>query len=282
MKSAHQDQQLQLEFPVESVEALHNPVDSKPQKSDELDYKDLCSSDSCHAHDYDSDPEELAADAVPFDLKGKRFSEYLQELRLEGHDEPFEETMPSNFLVPDALSIMDARIAKTAELKGKIGHDEKSSGVESDVSLVERNELEMDPSLQQYLLSDNDDIMSHPLYKRLCAAHISLCKLGATDAQLQEMEELSHELESKLPDEDESSSSNPELDKFMNEYCEFLEQHKKEFEKPFDEAMEFCKQVDEELADSGVNFFRNKCVHDPSLTNETIARLQELPLEGEV
>ncbi|KAL2629690.1 hypothetical protein R1flu_014376 [Riccia fluitans] len=260
-KTEDQDQLHADDSTIKSVDDLGISIDSIPQESDEIDFKDLCCSVSCHAHD-----------------DGTRFSEYLEELRMEGFDAPFEESMPSDFLVPDALTIMDARIAKIAEIKSRIGSDDEE--LKDDTSRVENDELEMDSSLQEYLESENDDIMTHPLYKRLCAAHISLCKLGATDAQLKEMEELSYELGSKLPDEVESSSSIPELDKFMNDYCEFLELHKKEFEKPFDEVMDFCKQVDEELADSGLNFFRNN--NNPSLTNETIAKLQELPFEGEV
>ncbi|OAE35752.1 hypothetical protein AXG93_1154s2080 [Marchantia polymorpha subsp. ruderalis] len=257
-----------------------------------LSLMDLCKSDCCHLHgdydrtfDYDEEGDDLSDEPAIFDLKGKRFKTYLEDLKNE--EVPMfhaPETRPSPpFPGIDALGIMDERIAQM-KARSDLGEHCRCSGDEAEEEtgpFKEDTELDMDTSLQEYLESNND-IMSHPLYKRLCAAHISLCKLGATDAQLKEMEELSFELESKLPTGVQATESHPELDKFMNEYCDFLEMHKNEFAKPFDEAMEFCKEVDEELANTGLRFLRDKCSIEQNLTNDTISRLQELPLEGEV
>ncbi|XP_042424031.1 homeotic protein knotted-1-like isoform X1 [Zingiber officinale] len=89
-------------------------------------------------------------------------------------------------------------------------------------------------------------IMSHPQYSALIAAYIDCQKVGAPPDVAARLSGLSRELESRLSCRRETSDD-PELDQFMEAYCDILVKYRDELNRPLQEATEFLKSVESQF-----------------------------------
>ncbi|XP_074566317.1 homeobox protein rough sheath 1-like [Curcuma longa] len=89
-------------------------------------------------------------------------------------------------------------------------------------------------------------IMSHPQYSTLIAAYIDCQKVGAPPDVTARLSELARELESRLSCR-RKASDDPELDQFMEAYCDILVKYRDELNRPLQEATEFLKSVESQF-----------------------------------
>ncbi|WOK99582.1 homeobox protein rough sheath 1 isoform X2 [Canna indica] len=89
-------------------------------------------------------------------------------------------------------------------------------------------------------------IMSHPQYASLIGAYIDCQKVGAPPDVAERLSALARELESRLSCRQEPSSD-PELDQFMEAYCDILVKYREELTRPLQEATEFLKSVESQF-----------------------------------
>ncbi|OMO86276.1 hypothetical protein CCACVL1_09673 [Corchorus capsularis] len=88
-------------------------------------------------------------------------------------------------------------------------------------------------------------IASHPRYPNLVSAFIECQKVGAPPELASLLEEIGRE---NLPIRGCSEmGADPELDEFMESYCEVLHRYKEELSKPFDEATTFLSNIESQL-----------------------------------
>nr|GMC54437.1 homeobox protein knotted-1-like 2 [Ipomoea batatas] len=87
-------------------------------------------------------------------------------------------------------------------------------------------------------------ISSHPLYPKLLQAYIDFYKVGAP-AEAEEMDGILNENDDTRGTT--SFSSDPELDEFMETYCDVLLKYKSCVERPFVEANEFISNMQTQL-----------------------------------
>ncbi|KAF6173239.1 hypothetical protein GIB67_026934 [Kingdonia uniflora] len=111
--------------------------------------------------------------------------------------------------------------------------------------------------------STRDKVMAHPLYPRLLVAYLNCQKVGAPAdvvARLEEAQEAMIQTSSGCIGED------PELDQFMEAYCEMLTKYEHELTKPFKEAMFFISRIESQ--------FKALCVgsSDSAYGGDTTAR----------
>ncbi|KAJ7973269.1 Homeobox protein knotted-1-like [Quillaja saponaria] len=111
--------------------------------------------------------------------------------------------------------------------------------------------LQLEAAQQQVTGSDVSDqlvktqIANHPLYSNLVSAYLDCQKVGAPPELASLLEEIGRENPSisacsELGDD-------PELDDFMESYCEVLHRYKEELSKPFDEATSFFISMESQL-----------------------------------
>ncbi|XVE57163.1 hypothetical protein DITRI_Ditri04bG0069900 [Diplodiscus trichospermus] len=93
-------------------------------------------------------------------------------------------------------------------------------------------------------------IASHPLYPKLLQAYIDCRKVGAPPRLAKMLDEISEET-----DVSKRSAlapcylaADPELDHFMETYCEMLVKYKSDLSKPFDEATAFLNNIKTQLS----------------------------------
>ncbi|XP_044479764.1 homeobox protein knotted-1-like 1 isoform X1 [Mangifera indica] len=89
-------------------------------------------------------------------------------------------------------------------------------------------------------------IASHPLYPNLLSAYIQCQKVGAPPEMASLLEEMGRENFSTTRSRSEIGAD-PELDEFMESYCEILERYKEDLSKPFDEAKDFLNDMESQL-----------------------------------
>ncbi|KAJ6430418.1 hypothetical protein OIU84_021752 [Salix udensis] len=95
-------------------------------------------------------------------------------------------------------------------------------------------------------------IASHPSYPRLVEAYIDCQKVGAPPQTARFLDEIRRE--NDLFKHDAVSTywgADPELDEFMETYCDLLVKYKSDLERPFDEATTFLNKIEMQ--------FRNLC-----------------------
>ncbi|XP_077218702.1 homeobox protein knotted-1-like 1 isoform X2 [Tasmannia lanceolata] len=89
-------------------------------------------------------------------------------------------------------------------------------------------------------------IASHPKYPSLVAAYIDCRKVGAPPEIASLLEEIGRE---NNPNRVFGEiGADPELDDFMDSYCEVLVRYKEELSKPFDEAAIFLSKIELQLS----------------------------------
>ncbi|MED6180682.1 Homeobox protein knotted-1-like 6 [Stylosanthes scabra] len=93
-------------------------------------------------------------------------------------------------------------------------------------------------------------IASHPYYPRLLQAYIDCQKVGAPPEIARLLEEIQRE--NDVCKGDVSSTcigADPELDEFMETYCEMLVKYKCDLSRPFEEASSFLSKIETQLSD---------------------------------
>ncbi|CAI9283845.1 unnamed protein product [Lactuca saligna] len=96
--------------------------------------------------------------------------------------------------------------------------------------------------------ANRDKIMSHPLYPKLLQAYISCQKVGAPP-------DIANLFDEIFSDNDFCRRSSacsclgddPELDEFMETYCEMLDKYRSDLARPFDEATTFLNNMQTQL-----------------------------------
>ncbi|XP_059440531.1 homeobox protein knotted-1-like 10 [Corylus avellana] len=88
-------------------------------------------------------------------------------------------------------------------------------------------------------------IANHPLFPNLVSAHIQCQKVGAPPEMASLLEEIGRE--NHVLSTCSKMEANPELDEFMESYCEALHRFKEELSKPFDEATIFLSGIESQL-----------------------------------
>ncbi|KAK8691540.1 hypothetical protein V6N13_075047 [Hibiscus sabdariffa] len=91
-------------------------------------------------------------------------------------------------------------------------------------------------------------IASHPYYPRLLEAYIECQKVGAPPAMARILDEILTETDVNKPDTVPSFlGADPELDEFMETYCDVLVKYKSDLSRPFDEATAFLNKIELQL-----------------------------------
>ncbi|KAK6911651.1 ELK domain [Dillenia turbinata] len=90
-------------------------------------------------------------------------------------------------------------------------------------------------------------IANHPRYPSLVSAYIDCQKVGAPPEVASLLEEIGKE---NRPISCRGEiGADPELDDFMESYCEVLRRYKEELSRPFDEATTFLSSIETQLSD---------------------------------
>ncbi|GLU03112.1 hypothetical protein SLE2022_203290 [Rubroshorea leprosula] len=98
-------------------------------------------------------------------------------------------------------------------------------------------------------------IASHPSYPRLLEAYIDCQKVGAPPAIASVLDEILRENDVyKRGTVPTCLGADPELDEFMETYCDILVKYKSDLSRPFDEATTFLNKIEMQL--------RNLCTDD--------------------
>ncbi|KAL5165667.1 Homeobox protein knotted-1-like 6 [Glycine soja] len=94
-------------------------------------------------------------------------------------------------------------------------------------------------------------IASHPHYPRLLQAYIECQKVGAPPELTCLLEEIRRENDVRQRDVVVSTcvGADPELDEFMETYCDMLVKYKSDLTRPFDEATTFLNKIETQLTD---------------------------------
>ncbi|KAB2609320.1 homeobox protein knotted-1-like 6 [Pyrus ussuriensis x Pyrus communis] len=97
----------------------------------------------------------------------------------------------------------------------------------------------------------NEMIASHPLYPKLLQAYIDCQKVGAPPeiaSVLDEIRPQSDHLISRRPTASTCmATADPDLDLFMESYCDILFKYKSDLTRPFDEAITFLNKMETQL-----------------------------------
>ncbi|EEF51975.1 homeobox protein knotted-1-like 6 isoform X2 [Ricinus communis] len=92
-------------------------------------------------------------------------------------------------------------------------------------------------------------IAAHPLYPKLLQAYIDCQKVGAPPEMAYMLDEIRQESDlSKRPSTITSClGADPELDEFMETYCDILVKYKSDLSRPFNEATTFLNDIEAQL-----------------------------------
>lgn len=96
-------------------------------------------------------------------------------------------------------------------------------------------------------------IAAHPCYPRLLQAYIDCHKVGAPPEMTRILDEIRRESDVCRREVVDNHNHNtclgmdPELDEFMETYCEILDKYKSDLARPFDEATNFLNEIETQL-----------------------------------
>ncbi|KAK8994275.1 hypothetical protein V6N11_045371 [Hibiscus sabdariffa] len=89
-------------------------------------------------------------------------------------------------------------------------------------------------------------ISNHPRYPNLVSVYIECQKVGATPELASLLEEIDRE--NRYKSACSLIGADPELDEFMESYCQILHRYKEELSKPFNEATTFLSNMESQLS----------------------------------
>nr|POE61210.1 homeobox protein knotted-1-like 6 [Quercus suber] len=112
----------------------------------------------------------------------------------------------------------------------------------SEASEIQREELDMSTIIKA-------KIASHPGYPRLLQAYIDCQKVGAPPEIASLLDEIRQENDlCKIDTVSTCLGADPELDEFMETYCDMLVKYKSDLSRPFDEATTFLNKIQMQLS----------------------------------
>uniref|UniRef100_A0A1J3GWM7 Homeobox protein knotted-1-like 1 n=1 Tax=Noccaea caerulescens TaxID=107243 RepID=A0A1J3GWM7_NOCCA len=94
-------------------------------------------------------------------------------------------------------------------------------------------------------------IIAHPHYSTLLQAYLDCQKIGAPPEVVDKIMEARQEFEASQQRSTVSVSASPrdpELDQFMEAYCDMLVKYREELTRPIQEAMEFIRRIESQLS----------------------------------
>ncbi|XP_057479229.1 homeobox protein knotted-1-like 6 [Actinidia eriantha] len=92
-------------------------------------------------------------------------------------------------------------------------------------------------------------IAAHPLYPKLLESFVDCQKVGAPPEIANLLDEICRENDQCRRSNSGSTCIDPELDEFMETYCEILAKYKADLAKPFNEATSFFNSMETRLSD---------------------------------
>nr|AWU46632.1 class 1 KNOX protein [Coryphopteris nipponica] len=90
-------------------------------------------------------------------------------------------------------------------------------------------------------------IISHPTYPRLVMAYVNCNKIGAPPEAVTKLEEVSKKYQTFRSSSPGAMGTDPELDHFMETYCNVLQKYHDELMQPYKEAMAFFRKIELQL-----------------------------------
>ncbi|RLM85803.1 homeobox protein rough sheath 1-like [Panicum miliaceum] len=118
----------------------------------------------------------------------------------------------------------------------------QAAGPSSSQSPYGRHAAEISPAEAEAIKAK---IVADPQYSALLAAYLDCQKVGAPPDVLERLTAMAAKLDAQPPGRHEPRD--PELDQFMEAYCNMLVKYREELTRPIDEAMEFLKRVEAQL-----------------------------------
>ncbi|KAF5807096.1 putative transcription factor Homeodomain-TALE-KNOX family [Helianthus annuus] len=123
------------------------------------------------------------------------------------------------------------------------------SSIQTSSSNYNNNSNGLGEETEEFSSANRAKIVSHPLYPRLLQAYIACQKVGAPADVANLFDEI-------FRDNDFCSSSSacsclgddPELDEFMETYCDLLDKYRSDLARPFDEATTFLNNMQTQLS----------------------------------
>ncbi|CAN6976366.1 unnamed protein product [Brassica rapa subsp. trilocularis] len=159
---------------------------------------------------------------------------------------------PDNLMFPSDYQTLLCSSAGDNRVSAVFGSDELLSAAASALS---SEAASIAPEIPR-----NDDKVSlgvikgkiacHPLYPRLLQAYIDCQKVGAPPeiaCLLEEIQRESHVHKQNVVPLSSSFGADPELDEFMETYCDILVKYKSDLARPFDEATTFLNKIEMQL-----------------------------------
>ncbi|XP_050225437.1 homeobox protein knotted-1-like 6 [Mercurialis annua] len=124
-----------------------------------------------------------------------------------------------------------------------------SSAVSDAASMVAEMQRSGGSSEEEVSSAIRAKIASHPLYPKLLQSYIDCQKVGAPPQMAYILEEIRQETDlSKRPTAITSClGADPELDEFMETYCDILVKYKSDLSRPFNEATTFLNDIEAQL-----------------------------------
>ncbi|XP_058080952.1 homeotic protein knotted-1-like [Magnolia sinica] len=91
-------------------------------------------------------------------------------------------------------------------------------------------------------------IVSHPQYSHLLEAYMGCQKVGAPPEVVARLTAIGREFEARHRSINcSNAATDPELDQFMEAYCNMLVKYREELTRPLQEAMDFMKRIESQL-----------------------------------
>ncbi|XP_056849080.1 homeobox protein knotted-1-like 6 [Raphanus sativus] len=161
--------------------------------------------------------------------------------------------LPDNLMFPSDYQTLLCSSAGDNRVSDVFGSDElfsvaasatMSSGVASMAPGIRRN----DGNVSLGVIKAK--IACHPAYPRLLQAYMDCQKVGAPPEiayLLEEIQRESHVYKQGVSPSSSYFGADPELDEFMETYCEILVKYKSDLERPFDEATTFLNKIEMQL-----------------------------------
>ncbi|XP_057952297.1 homeobox protein knotted-1-like 6 [Malania oleifera] len=158
-----------------------------------------------------------------------------------------------------------------------LGSSDPSSGASDAASMVA--EVQRGGSEEEISSAIRAKIASHPLYPKLIQAYVDCQKVGAPPEMACLLEDIQREsdLSRRITAVSSCLGADPELDEFMEAYCDVLVKYKSDLSRPFDEASTFLNNIQTEL-----NNLCNGAASRSYVSDEAVASYEEDFSGGEI
>ncbi|XP_020089164.1 homeobox protein knotted-1-like 6 [Ananas comosus] len=154
----------------------------------------------------------------------------------------------------------------------------RSAAAERDGGEGEEEEEEIMEEMEETAMGEvKARIASHPRYPTLLRAYIDCQKVGAPPEIASFLEEIRRENDAAAAARSAVSGrllpgADPELDEFMELYCEVLVKYRTDLARPFDEATSFLSCMETQLSHLCSSSSSNNCNNCNSNTNTSLLR----------